>query len=184
LRAFHKMKTHLAICIGILLLTASSQAENRTDQTPITMEQLMHELQIQGGNFQFSFDKPVFARVTTEVSDEAQPAKKETLHFTTASANKSIFLFFSASPRLVGNYSTPQDRGLKMLVKLSDCKATEGTRVIYYQDRLVGDHAKYSPAVPPVPQVGKQYTLHWYYKDGDPYSAKAVIEFSETPFTE
>ncbi len=143
----------------------------------------MRELRIQGGNFQFSFDKPVFARVTIEVGDSSKPEKKEVLHFSTASANQSISLFFSASALFVGDYPKPNSNNdRKMLVKLSDCKATDGTRIVHYADRFTGDHARYSPAVPPAPQLGKQYILHWYYKDGDPYSAKAVIEFSESPF--
>lgn len=178
------MKPIIAISsLAVLLLGTLAQAENRTEQTPITMEQLMRELQIQGGNFQFSFDKPVFARVTTEVSDPATPEKKETLHFTTSAANNSISLFFSASNHLVGDYWKPDHPNeRKMLVKLSGCEQTEGTRIIRYQDRLAGNHAQYSPAVPKVPELGKPYILHWYFKDGDPYSAKATIEFSETAF--
>ena len=150
------------------------------------MDQLMSELRIQGGNFQFSFETPVFARVTTEVSDSARPETKQILHFSTASASKSITLFFTASALFVGDYPRPdhQNEPRKMLVKLSDCEATEGTRVIPYADKFTGDHAQYSPAVPPVPQVGKQYILHWYFKHGDPYSAKAFIEFSESAFPE
>lgn len=176
------MKTP-TITFLLLLFSISSPAQNRTEQTPLTMEQLMRELRIQGGNFQFSFDRPVFARVTTEVSDAAHPEKKQIEHFVTASANKSISLLFSASALFVGDYPQPNHQNLrKMLVKLSDCEATAGTRIIHYEDRLTENHAQYSPAVSPTPEVGKQYILHWYFKDGDPYSAKAVIEFSETGF--
>jgi len=30
--------------------------------------------------------------------------------------------------------------------------------------------------------MGKEYILHWYFKKGDPYEAKATIAFSEAPF--
>jgi len=70
------------------------------------------------------------------------------------------------------------------MVKLSDCKETEGTRIIHCTDAFTGNHSQYSPAVPAVHQLGKEYILHWCFKDGDPYSAKAVIEFSESRFPE
>jgi hypothetical protein len=168
-----------------MALSASSSAENRTEQAPLTMEQLMRELRIQGGNFQFSFDKPVFARVKTEVGDSSKAGQKEALQFSTASANNSISLFFSASALFVGEYRQPNVVFThKMMVKLSDCKETEGTRIVHYTDKFTGNHARYSPAVPAVPQIGKEYILHWYFKEGDPYSAKAVIEFSENRFPE
>lgn len=169
--------------LGSLLFCTSSMAQNSMERTPMTMDQLMSELRIQGGNFQFSFERPVFARVTTEVTDDLKPEKTETLHFVTATANRSISLFFSASGLFVGDYQKPNETyPRKMLVKLSDCEATDGTRVIHYMDRLTGNHSQYSPAIPAVPQVGKPYVLHWYFKAGDPYYAKAVIEFSESSF--
>lgn len=174
----------LTACLAAIFLYCPAIAQNRTEQTPITMEQLMQELRIQGGNFQFSFDKPVFARVTTEVADTAKGVK-EIEHFTTDSAGRSISLFFSASALFVGDYFKPnQNNPRKMQVKLSDCKATEGTRIIHFEDRFAGHHAQYSPAIPPIPEVGKQYILHWYFKEGDPYSVKATIEFSEAGFTQ
>ncbi len=175
--------TATASAIAALFLCSSSPAENRTEQTPLTMEQLMRELRIQGGNFVFTFEKPVFARVTTEVTDASNPKTKETLHFPTASPNKQITLFFSASALFVGDYPTPnRNNARKMLVNLSGCEATAQTRIIHYDDRLQGNHAQYSPAIPEKPELGKQYILHWYYKDGDPYYAKAIIEFSDTTF--
>jgi hypothetical protein len=166
-----------------LVLCATSPAENRTEQTPITMEQLMRELHIQGGNFQFTFDEPVFARVTTEVGDHSKAGASETEHFATVSANQSVSLFFSASALFVGDYQQPNVVFTnKMLIKLSDWPATEGTTIMHYVEKFTGNHAKYSPAVPAKPELGKPYILHWYFKDGDPYSAKAVIEFSATPF--
>lgn len=165
--------------------SVSLPAENHVEATPLTMEQLMRELRIQGGNFQFSFDEPVFARVTTAVGDNSKPMASEVQHFATASANRSISLFFSASALFVGDYPQPKVVFLnKMLIKLSDCAATDGTRIVHYVEKFTGDHSKYSPDVPAKPEIGKSYTLHWYFKEGDPYSAKAVIEFSATPFPE
>lgn len=77
------------IIAGLMVVGVSAVAENRTEQSPLTMEQLMRELRIQGGNFNFTFDQLVFARVTTEVTDLSDPAKKEVKHFDTASANKT-----------------------------------------------------------------------------------------------
>ena len=178
-------KTSIILSVALIVLSASSPAENRTEQAPITMEQLMRELRIQGGNFQFTFDKPVFARVTTEVGDGSKPGQKETLHFATASASNSISLFFSASALFVGEYRHPNVVFThKMMVKLSDCKETDLTRIVSYTDTFSGDHARISPEVPAVPQVGQEYILHWYFKKGDPYSAKATIEFSADRFPE
>ena len=175
-------KTTTLFLLGVLMLSPA-QAENRNEQKPITMEQLVRQLRIQGGNFQFSFDKPVFARVTTEVSAIDKPEKKEVRHFTTASANQNISLYFSASDVWLGGPPNPGPRSYRhMLIKLSDCMATEGTEEILYQYRFTEGNSMYSPSVPSEPQIGKQYLLHWYFKTGDPYSAKAVIEFSEKPF--
>jgi hypothetical protein len=171
------------IVAGLMVVGVSAVAENRTEQSPLTMEQLMRELRIQGGNFNFTFDQLVFARVTTEVTDLSDPAKKEVKHFDTASANKTASLFFSASAMFVGDYPAKVDQR-KMILKLSDCKETELGRIIYYWDKFhaAGSHAQYSPAVPAVPELDKPYILHWYFKEGDPYYAKATIEFSAKPF--
>ena len=158
-------KAFIILSAALIVLSSPLRAENRTEQAPLTMEQLLRELRIQGGNFQLSFDKPVYARVTTEIGDSSKPGQKETLHCSTASASNSVSLFFSASALFVGDYPQPNFVFMrKMMVKLSDCKETDGTRIIAYTDKLTGDHPQYSPAVPAVPQFGKEYILHWYLK--------------------
>jgi len=145
----------------------------------------MRALRIQGGNFVFTFDRPVYARVTVDVSDQKDPKKIRKQHFDTASANHSIELFFTASEMFVGDYPTAQQESFrKMSIKLSDCAETSGTRLIYYYDRFkaADSSAMIRPEVPAIPEVGKEYILHWYYKEGDPFYAKAIIKFSEEEF--
>jgi len=146
------------------------------------MDQLMSELRIQGGNFKFTFDHPVFARVTTDVTPETGSSQPQIEHFASKGPRKEFDLYFSSSPMFVGQ--TPivgEDR--KMLVNLSGCPATAGTRIIYYKDELQGNGvAMYRPDIPNIPEIGKQYILHWYFKKGEEYHAKAVIEFSDTSF--
>jgi hypothetical protein len=184
------MKAYLAL--GFLLVTGSiCLGQNQTIQTPITMEQLMRELRIQGGNFEFKFDKPAFAKVTATTMEYPE-GKRTTEEFVTAKANRKIQLFFTASAMFVGDYPRGDVFGnqKKMLIKLSGCEATDGTRVVAYVDKFTEN--KYSgngmtvlcdAALPDVPEFGKEYILHWYYKEGDPYEAKATIIFSDKPFS-
>jgi len=182
------MKPTLAI-IAIILSAEFLVAENSSVQTPMTMDQLMSELRIQGGNFQFTFDKPTYARitVTTTVFPEG-PQKTEYLY--TASAQQRIDLFFTASALFVGEYprGDSMNNSRKMLIKLSNCAATNGTRVINYEDKFAqnryhGDGVNmWSPDIETHPVMDKEYILHWYFKKGDPYEAKATIAFSESQF--
>jgi len=182
------MKSNLLI-IALVFTGGFLQAESATALSPMTMEQLMSELRIQGGNFQFAFDRPAYARITVTTT-EFPAGPQETEYFDTASAQQKIDLFFTASPLSVGDYprgysnSNPR----KMLIKLSDCEATSGTRVINYDDKFVQNRYRgegvnrWGPKVAPNPGWNKEYILHWYFKKGDPYEAKATIAFSETPF--
>lgn len=182
------MKSTIAI-LAFFFTVRILTAENISLQTPLTMEQLMHELRIQGGNFVFTFDKPAYARVTvttTGFSDGPQ----ETQYFDTESPQQKIDLFFSASALFVGEYPKGDSNNVprKMLVKLSDCKETAGTRVISYEDKFALNRYRgegvgmWAPDVDPHPILHKEYVLHWYYKKGDPYEAKATISFSESSF--
>jgi len=131
------MKPTLAI-IAIFLSAELLSAENSSVQTPMTMEQLMSELCIQGGNFQFTFDKPTYARITVTTTDFPSGPQK-TQYFDTASPQQKIDLFFTASALFVGEYPRGDsiNNSRKMLIKLSDCEATNGTRVINYEDKFV-----------------------------------------------
>lgn len=166
------------------------RAENKTVQAPITMDQLMRQLQIQGGNFIFEFDTPVYARVRTTVSAFPDGKTSETLLFDTAQPKQKIDLYFQASgfPLAVPPSRGTINNGREMRIRLSDCEETAGTRIVHYVDKFAyreydgNGLFQYDPAVPPVPELGKEYILHWYAKTGDPYQAKATITFSATPF--
>jgi len=182
------MKPTLVI-LAFILSAELLSAENNTTQSPITMEQLMRELRIQGGNFQFTFDKPTYARITVTTSDfPAGPQK--TQYFDTASAQQKIDLFFSASALFVGEYprGDSSNNPRKMQIKLSDCEATNGTRIIHYEDKFAqnrysGDGLnEWSPDIAAHPVMSQEYILHWYFKKGDPYEAKVTIAFSESSF--
>ncbi len=114
--------------------------------------------------------------------------KKE--EFLSDKSSAKIELFFTVSPILVGDYArgdmAAQPR--KMQIKLSDCKATEGTRNIYYEDKFIenrfrsgGNTSMYDPCIPIHPELNTEYILHYYFKEGDPYEAKATICFIEKP---
>ena len=184
------MKPTFAI-IALILSAELLAAENCSVQTPMTMEQLMSELRIQGGNFQFTFDKPSYARIiVTTTTFPAGPKKTE--FFETGTAQHRIDLFFTASALFVGDYPRGDsvNNSRKMLIKLSDCAATNGTRVINYEDKFIQNryHSNgvnmWSPAIDAHPVVDKEYVLHWYFVEGDPYEAKATISFSENPFVQ
>lgn len=177
---------HYPLLLCVLVVTA--QAENTTTQTPLTMEQLMRELRIQGGNFIFTFDEPVYAKVTVTTT-EYPNGKATTTEFVSDKSNKTIDLFFSASAQQVGDYPRG-DRAMqprKMKIKLSDCEATHGTRIIGYIDKFAenqyrdgGIVGQFEPSLPLHPQLNKEYVLHYYFKEGDPYEAKATISFAES----
>ena len=181
----------LLVALALFFPLCALVAENKTTQTPITMEQLMRELHVQGGNFTFEFDTPVYARVTTMVTSFPDGKKTEWNFFDTASANQKIDLFFQASPHVLGGETNP-DRANNyrvMKIRLSDCQETENIRVLQYIDKWAyklyhegGMEGMWRPSIPPVPQLNKPYVLHWYYRVGDPYQAGATITFSATPF--
>ena len=178
--------------IFLILLAASAPvfATNVSEQTPITMEQLMSELRIQGGNFVFSFDPPAYARITV-ITTPYPEGPQETKHFDTADPQSSIDLYFTASPMFLGEYprGDKQDNPRKMMLNLSGCEETEGTRIIYYSDKFIENrfengktHSEYKPDIPTNPEFNKPYVLHWYFKEGDQYEIKATITFSPKPF--
>ena len=142
----------------------------------------MTQLRIQGGNFKFTFDHPVYARVTTDVTPEDGTSQPQIEHFDSIGPRKEIDLFFMASPMFLGQIPM-EEEDRKMMVNLSGCSTTAGTRIIYYTTPLRGNGiSMYDPAIPDAPEIGKQYILHWYFKKGEDYHAKAVIEFSDGPF--
>lgn len=101
----------------------------------------MQELRIQGGNWKFQFDRPVFAKVTITVSSFPDGKKSDTTEFISDRANTRISLFFMASGMWIGDYPKPNQVNNKaMKVKLSDCAATNGTRIIYYVDKFAQNY--------------------------------------------
>lgn len=182
------MKAIIA-CLTVMLVPVGVRAENLATQSPITMQQLMDELRIQGGNFSFTFEKPVFAKVTTTITDYPK-GKERKQEFLSDKPSTKIELFFTVSPILVGDYArgdmAAQPR--KMKIMLSDCKATAGIRNIYYEDKFIENRYRdgnitgmYDPCVPVHPELNTEYVLHDYFKNGDPYEAKATICFIEKP---
>lgn len=180
----------LACFLGLVLPAFSTFAENHTTQSPITMEQLMRELQIQGGNWTFTFDRPVFAKVVCVVSRFSDGKSSEVTEFISDRADSRIDLFFMASPWRVGDYAKPHQINEKtMKVRLSNCRKTDGTRIIHYIDKFAqqpwieqpGMRGEYKPSLPLHPELNKEYVLHYYFKEGDPYEAKATICFLEKP---
>jgi hypothetical protein len=169
-----------------LVLASAAFAQNQTVQSPITMQQLMRELRLQGGNWTFKFDQPVYAKIVCEIPSFPDAKKVETTEFVSDAPSREISLFFLVSPMRVGDYPPPnaeQERAMKIL--LSGCKATDGTRILYYtekfsmlpwinQDGQVGD---YKPCIALNPELNTEYVLSDYYREGDPYEPKATICF-------
>ncbi|MBC2604385.1 hypothetical protein [Puniceicoccus vermicola] len=177
--------------ITILLLLAvycQAHAHNRAVESPITMEQLMHELEIQGGNWNFTFEKPVLAYVVFEISTFPNGEKKEVTTFISDKPSKKIAMFFSNSPFRVGNHPDPNRLNeKKMKIWISNCKATEGTRILWYTDKfstlpwveedgLITDSR---PCIPEYPALNYEYVLASYFREGDPYVVEATISFIE-----
>lgn len=180
------MKT--LIFFGAVLLVASGlTAENRTIQKPITMEQLMAKLRILGGNWAFTFDRPVYAKVVCIVSSFPDGKTTRLTEFVSDTATTEIALFFTASGMWVGDYPKPdQAYDKEMVVKLSNCAATAvGARVVHYVDKFalrpwIEDDTglgEFRPSLPLNPELNQEYVLHDYFKEGDPYEAKATICF-------
>lgn len=176
------MRVPFLVCLASIFATFA-MAENQTSQTPITMEQLMRELQIQGGNWTFKFDQPVYAKVVCTVSSFPDGKTTEVQTFVSDSPEKNIQLFFMASAMRVGDYPKPNVKYDKeMKVRLSNCKDTNGTRVIHYVDKFSlyrpsGQQGEYAPSLALNPELNREYVLHYYFADGDPYQAKATICF-------
>lgn len=149
----------------------------------------MRELKIQGGNWVFHFDRPVYARVVCTVSAFPTAGQAdEVTEFISDQPSKEITLYFMAAPQPLGEQPTPDKVSLRaMKLKLSDCAETDGTRIIWYQDKFSlhpwveqkGQRGEYAPCLPLHPELNKEYVLHDYFREGDPYEAKATICFLE-----
>lgn len=168
------------------MVAESAFADNPVTQQPITMEQLMRELRIQGGNFTFEFATPVYAQIKVLMVSEKGEEKIQL--FDTAEAQKEIKLYFTVSNSFVGDYpkGAIANNMKKMLIKLSGCPETEGTRVMSYWDKFSsnehqGGHGSLIPNLPESASLDEEYVLHRYYKEGDRYEVKATIQFTEQP---
>lgn len=177
---------YIAPIIFFSLFASSAFTQNETVQTPITMQQLMQELRMQGGNWTFKFDLPVFAKIVCEVSSFPDGKKTERTEFVSDSPSKDISLFFLESPAFVGDYPKPnQQNEREMKINLSNCAATSGTRIVRYIDKFSmnpwvsqdGRQGDYKPCIALHPELNKEYVLHYYYREGDPYEARATICF-------
>jgi hypothetical protein len=125
----------ISILTLLVLFSFSAHAQNHATKAPITMEQLMRELRIKGGNWSFTFEKPVLAYVVFEVS--SYPDGKEVTKFISDEPKKEIEVFFSHSASRVGDYPKPNVHNEnKMKIKISNCKETQGTRIIHYTDKF------------------------------------------------
>ena len=150
------------------------------------MEQLMQSFRIKGGNWSFTFASPVFARVKCDISAYPDAKKTETTTFVSDTASTNVNLFFMDSPEDLGeilSFKSLNERVMK--IKLSDCKETDGTRLMYYKEKFStapwnleeGQRSHYSPAVAAEPELNKEYILTYYFKEGDPYEAKVTVCF-------
>ena len=185
------MNTLIKISFLLFVTVVTALAQNQTEQRPITMDQLMWELRIQGGNWKFVFDRPVFAKVVCTVSSFPEGEKTGTDVFVSDSAEKAISLFFMVSPFPLGGQTDPgRENRKEMKIQLSNCDASNGTRIVRYIDKFsqqpwVGAKdgykglGEYRPCLAIKPELNKEYILHYYFKEGDPYEAKATICFLE-----
>ena len=154
----------------------------------MTMQQLMRALDIRGGNWAFRFEQPVYAKIKCEVSDFPKGEKKEVTEFISDSPESIIELSFFVAPWQVGEWSKPnQNNDKKMSVKLSNCNATNGTRLVWFTQKFSmqpwvgmkdkGQLGEYQPSIARYPSLNKEYILYYYYREGDPYEVKATICF-------
>ncbi len=170
------------------LLVSCAHAENLTRQNPITMRQLMRELRIDGGNFTFSFDQPVYARITTTTTQYPDGEKTREIFISDTPSN-IINLFFTKSPLFVGDYPRGDISGqlVKMKIKLSNCEATKNTRIVHYVDKFAENKYRGGlvfdgrPQIALHPKLNEEYALHMYGKEGDSYDALATICFVADP---
>ena len=112
----------MKILIAVLALACSSfiHAENKTEISPLSMRQLMDELRVRGGNFKFSFDEPVYARVSYKIASFLEAKDFKTGTFTSDKASKLISLFYVDSPERIGDYPKhDRNNNYRMLFNLS-----------------------------------------------------------------
>ena len=149
----------------------------------------MRELDIKGGNWSFEFEQPVLAYAVFEISSFPDGKKKEITTFISDTASKNIDLFFMNSPFRIGGHSTRSERVEKTLkIKISMCKETEGTRIVYYTDKFsslpwsreFGQEGDFKPSVALNPELKKEYILAYVCREGDPFKVKATISFIES----
>ena len=181
------MKIKLLLLIA-LVLSPFCFADNQATQSPISMQQLMRVLDISGGNWIFRFEEPVYAKIKCEVSAFPNGESTEVKEFLSDSPESIIELFFMVSPWQVGEYAKPnQNYDKKMRVNLSNCKATNGTSLVWFtqkfsQNPWVGlkdgkQLGEFKPGIARYPSLNKEYFLYYYFKEGDPYEVKATICF-------
>jgi hypothetical protein len=178
---------NLAI-LSLVLFALGANAENLSIQSPITMEQLMSELQIRGGNWVFQFEEPVYAIVTCTVPNDPDANEVTTRVFATDTPETEIELYFMVGLRRIGDY--PQEGGSNsktMRIELSHCAQTPGPVLVPFMNKFaiqpwasMDKHAQrgeYRPNVARNPILNKEYILYYYFKEGDPYEVKATVSF-------
>ncbi len=180
------------IISALLLLACLARADNVATQSPITMEQLMRELRINGGNWVFHFEEPAYARIDCTVSKFPDGKETETQTFISDSAESIIELYFMVGPWRIGEEQSPdRQNDYTMRIKLSNCRETNGTRLIWFPRKFsqkpwvgqkdAGQLGEYRPGVARYPVLNKEYILYYYYREGDPYEVKATIAFLKKP---
>ena len=178
---------HTITSILYAAILGTATAQNTAEEAPISMNQLMSELRIHGGNFSFSFASLVYARITCEISSFPDGKSTETEVFVSDIPSKQIDLFFMDSPFEVGHHPNPNEHALyEMKFKLSNCRATEGTRIVSYFHKFSmqpwvaqrSSNSWYRPAIAKKPELLKEYVLNAYFREGDPYEAVATICFA------
>ena len=174
------------ILLAMLSFTQLVCGQNIASETPITMEQLTQSLRIRGGNWSFSFASPVFARIKCDISSYPDAKKTEVLTFISDKASSNVDLFFMDSPVELGEIPSFKSQNARVIkIKLSDCSETNGTRLVYYNEKFStdpwnkekGQRSHYVPAVATAPKLNTEYILTYYTKEGDPYKAKVTVCF-------
>lgn len=177
---------------ALLLLACLVRADNVATQSPITMEQLMRELRINGGNWVFQFEEPVYAKIECSISKFPDGEETEIKTFISDSAESIIELSFMVGPWRIGEPQNPDGQNeYTMRIKLSNCRETRGTSLVWFRHKFsqkpwvlmkhAGQTGEYQPSVARNPVLNKEYVLYYYYREGDPYEAKATIAFLKKP---
>ena len=175
----------------LLLATCFVRAENVANQSPITMQQLMRALRVNGGNWTFRFEEPVYAKVVCTVSSYPDGKSTETYSYVSDSPESIIELYFMVGPWRVGDHQNPEGRNdYNMHIKLSNCDKTRGTAVVWFPQKFSSlpwvamkddaEQGEYKPSVARFPVLNKEYVLYYYYKKGDPYQVKATLYFMKS----